>query len=232
MNWYRSADGETRLWYEPNEIETICEDELRLAKLYPTPDQPVTDLEAFVERHQKVRLDQYAKLESDVLGLTQFTPGKTPSISLNEDLTGAAWEYEDANLGQVGRWRATLAHEACHVLLHRYLYEPDLAQLSLFTGSPPPVATAGLHRCLKREVARPRDWKEVQANIGMAALLMPKRIFTKIARATRADTGNNDTALVSTLAERFQVSRQATQIRLKTLGFTAPAGASALSFES
>jgi hypothetical protein len=76
--------------------------------------------------------------------------------------------------------------------LHRYLFDPDMAPL---TSRRPDHITAdgtAVMRCLHRDVndvstqdwghiSRRRDWREVQANRGMAALLMPGRTFKDVA---------------------------------------------------
>lgn len=147
-------------------------------------------------------------------------------ISLNEDLTGAALDDEDAAPGQVGRWRATLAHEACHVLLHRTLFEFDDNQGEMFSETD--EGRQQLQRCLKRDVGHARwnsDWREVQANQGMAALLMPRKLFRRVVRVAANDLGiglsrlqegsRDAVALSGNLARRFDVSRQAALIRLK-----------------
>lgn len=230
MRWY-TTNGEQRIWFEPDEIEAIAEDELRKAGLLPSVDQPVIELERFVEAHLQAPLDQYADLPADVLGVTEFRSGQRPAIVINRDLTGAALDDEEAAPGVHGRWRATVAHEAAHVLLHRMLFESDLNQGSLFPDAT--VAERGaLMRCLKRDVGHartPSDWREVQANRGMAALLMPRKVFSRVVRAELVSLGisrgvlekggPHATRLVGRLARRFEVSRQAASIRLGTLGF-------------
>jgi hypothetical protein len=229
MKWYTSPDGEQRIFYTEDEIEQIVDDELARAGLRPTPAGPVTDIEKLIELHLKAELDQYADLPPDVLGLTQFRPGQSPVVSINAQLASAAVDSLTAAPGLFGRWRATLAHEAAHVLLHRYLFEPDLNQMRLF--DPPsanPVAAGGLMRCLKRDVGpatSPKDWREVQANRGMAALLMPRAVFKRVAFQRMAANSLTDVTvgspaadtLATELAARFSVSRQAAAIRLETL---------------
>ena len=113
MQWYYGPEGDQRIWYESDEIEAIAEDELRRAELMPWPDDPVTDLERLIEGHLKAQLDQYAQLPEGVLGLTRFG-GSRPLVSVSSELTEAA-EEEPPRPGKVGRWRATLAHEASHI---------------------------------------------------------------------------------------------------------------------
>lgn len=238
MKSYRGRGGQEELWFNPGEIESIMVGELRKAAMMPTPDEPAVDLERFIERHLKVTLDQYADLDADVLGVTEFFQETPPRISINKSLTGAAIDEDESPPGVLGRWRATLAHEASHVLLHRSLFEFAVGNMNLFEASPAAAEGEGrrLHRCLKRDVAYQRqgryDWREVQANQGMAALLMPKVVFQAIAREEIATVFpgldkipyGGEAPVVRLLAPRFEVSKEAARIRLNTLGLVEPKG--------
>ena len=240
MNRYWSADGEERVSFKNDEIELIMEDELRSASLMPTADQPAVDVERLVEQHLKAQLDQHADLAANVLGMTEFIPRKPPRVSINADLTGSALDDDNSPPGLRGRWRATVAHEAAHIILHRMLFEWNPDQGTLIDADTT-HSRPRLLRCLKREVVfRPlaSDWREVQANKGMAALLMPRKVFSKVTRTQLAELGSggdiqagSDQALrlAGRLAERFDVSKQAASIRLATLGFTNPPSAQRLS---
>lgn len=231
MRWYKGPEGDERLWLEPSEIEEIVEDELRKAGLVTSADSPSVDIERFIEVHLGAELDQYADLESDVLGVTEFRPGMTPTVMINRDLTGSAMDGDWSPPGIQGRWRATLAHEGAHCLFHRVLFELNADQGSLFEG-----AYGGgrsdhrMMRCLKRQVSfqrQARDWREVQANRGMAALLMPRPVFLDRVRREFANRSGERVlagtpearALAEVLASIFAVSRQAAEIRLSTMGF-------------
>jgi hypothetical protein len=236
MQWYRGPEGDQRIWFEPEDIERIAEDELRRAGLMPTLAEPVTDVERFIEGHLNAELDQYAELPDDVLGLTRFEARRRPYVSISGSLTDAT-EAGVANGGLLGRWRATMAHEAMHILLHRYLFDPDMAELvTARAGEPPHVEPGGLMRCLHRDVvpvtaqaanqSRQRaDWREVQANRGMAALLMPSRLFQRIAFRQMTNLGAATVSvgsaaaddLATRMANTFMVSKQAAMIRLETL---------------
>jgi hypothetical protein len=227
MKWYLGG-GEQRLWLDPGEIETIAEDVLLRAGLMPDITSPVTDLERLIEGHLGADLDQYAELPDEVLGLSRFKRGKPPSVAINRALTAAALDDEDPRPGVLGRWRATLAHEAIHVMLHRALFDSEFAQASLFPGPESPAD--GLMRCLKRDVgyrSGTSDWREVQANMGMAALMMPSRLFKRVARGELAALDPTDAAsfqnVVGRLAARFAVSKQAAEIRLGTLNLAGQA---------
>lgn len=230
MRFQRGRDGQM-LFYTNQEIEELMEAELSRSGFLPSLEKPVVELDRFVEQHLKVALDPYdTELGADVLGVTAFTTSGPLRISLNRNLTEEA-EAPDAPLGTHGRWRATLAHEASHVLLHARLFPRRPAgQLELLPAEP--ERPAHLQRCLRRDVEPRRpgavsDWREVQANKGMAALLMPRRLFGALARERIAHYGwdpddlTSDTheaeLLTQDLAPRFQVSLQACRIRLRTL---------------
>ena len=97
-----------------------------------------------------------------------------------------------------------------------------------------------LQRCMKRDVlfrGTTSDWCEIQANMGMAALLMPKTLFIAAVRQEMEDLGVDRIekgspaagTLVSRLATRFQVSKQATGIRFETLELLTELGQASLS---
>ena len=231
MREYRSADGERKLWFDPGEIEGIMEDELHRAGMSPRPDDPVVDVEGFIEFYLRATLDQYADLNADVLGETRFVNGHHPSVRINKELTEQA-DGEVPPSGVLGRWRATLAHEAAHVVLHRSFYELPSTQGSFWNEngheSPP------LMRCLQRDIFAnriSRDWREVQANRGMAGLLMPEKSFIQLIRKT-LDAGRSDDLLsmihtmcpytfkefLFDISVKCAVSQQATRYRMEALG--------------
>jgi hypothetical protein len=237
VQWYLGPEGDQRIWYDFTEIEEIAAEELRRARLFPSAINPVTNLEQFVESHLNAELDQYADLPEDVLGLTEFPRRGRPKVSINRALTDAA-DSDDPPAGIVGRWRATLAHEASHVYLHKYLFDPELARLSgSQRGNVEAYSSERLMRCLHRDInptlerdasgVRTRsDWREIQANRGMAALLMPGRIFKQVYRKQISLMNLSDVVdgspaadlLTSSISKVFRVSKQAARIRLKTEG--------------
>jgi hypothetical protein len=221
MKFYVGEDGETRVWYEAAEIEQIMEDELRSARLLSYRGTSIMDIEALIESHLGVDLDQYAQLDPDVLGLTQFHSRRAPTIQINRDLTGSAMDSDWCPPGIHGRWRATLAHEAAHVILHRILFDSVLGKT--LGANSTELANSKLCRCLKRDVTYREgrvDWREVQANMGMAALLMPRRLFDRAARRQASElVGAGIDSVARDLAGQFAVSKEAALIRLGTLGF-------------
>jgi len=238
VKWYKSADGDQRIWYEQDEIELIATDELRRAHLYPTPISPVVDLEQFIEKHLRSKLDQYATLPDDVLGATEFTPGERPRVQINRALTASA--VDEPVAGAFGRWRATMAHEGSHILLHRVLFDLNPGQTMLFDVPVAESARLRLLRCLHRNIVGRGggDWREVQANRGMAALLMPQALFRDLTHVEmealnltpRALEKDQDKVLelVRALARRCGTSQQAAGIRLETLALVPQTGSIAL----
>ena len=223
--------GERRLWFKKDEIEQIMEDQLCKSGMFPDLAHPSVDIESFLEFHLEVKLNQHAVLEPDVLGVTGFPKGCRPLVRINKALTSEA-EGMSPPSGQLGRWRATMAHEGAHVVLHRGLFEVSPEQGSLFHLDNRSIPS--LMRCLNRNVSFSQglggDWKEVQANRGMAALLMPKRFFSELVRTIVGASstegligkipkaGSVDLAkLLRELSSLCEVSQEAARIRLETL---------------
>lgn len=207
-------------------IERTIESQLRAAGLYPNELKPVVDVEAFIERHLQVKLDQHANLDSSILGVTSFYRANRPTIQINADLTHAADETETTWVK--GRWRATLAHEACHVIFHGPEFENAFQQLA-FQLEGGELDLSHAHHCLKRDlhVTKHIDAREIQANIGMAALLMPGDVFMSVAvpvlQAVRRRTGTDIEGspyyreALAEIGHTFQVSRESVRIRVQTL---------------
>jgi hypothetical protein len=237
VQWYSGPEGDQRIWYEPEDIEQIATEQLRRADLMPTLDDPVTDVERLIEGHLRAELDLYADLPDGVLGLTQFPARGEPKVLIDSALTEAR-DAEHAPAGVVGRWRATLAHEASHIFLHRYLFDPEMAQMA-GRGGVAVLSEGGLMRCLHRDISptvadwssvrRRSDWREVQANRAMAALLMPRRLFRRLALREMRQLGLGTPpvavpdveVLATALADLLQVSKQAARIRFDSEGLIA-----------
>jgi IrrE N-terminal-like domain len=210
-----------------DQIEREVEYQLNYARLMPTAAGPV-DIEAFLEHHLNVCFDQYADLDSDVLGLTYIPPGKRPHVLINRDLTLAA-EDDMSPLGIKGRWRATCAHEGAHVIFHRTDLEAAAHQQNLFAPDPLPNAALPRQTCLKRDFGHVKgttNRREIQANLGMAALLMPRPVFEPAARALAEaikplilSPEQRLIMMVQRLAPLFEVSKIAVRIRLETFKF-------------
>jgi IrrE N-terminal-like domain len=230
MKPYRSKEtGELRLWFSPGEIDEWMEVELRKAGLYPTPEDPRVDIERFVDGYLDVDLDQYAPLSETVLGQTRFEAGKRARVLINRSLTAIAVDADDPEPWLRSKWRMTMAHEATHVLLHKGLYPSDTKQQTLFALDDEKGSGPGgdqTYQCLERNLTRGGgNWREVQANMGMAALLMPKALFLAVLQSERERLsigsgpilkGSGEAnQLARSLARRFDVSIQSVEIRLE-----------------
>lgn len=218
--------------YLPSEhIEQEAEYHLTRAKLMPSSPGPVNIVD-FLELYLQVHLDQHADLPSDVLGVTFNQPGKGLRVEINRDLTCAA-EEDNSPLAIKGRWRATLGHESAHVVFHRTDLEASAHQQTFFDTEL--IADTMLPRqvCLKRDFGRINGFnrREIQANLGMAALLMPRSIFEpaarQIAEAIKSPKHLPEQRLITMalhLAELFEVSKTAARIRIETLNLYDPEG--------
>lgn len=218
MKLIADASGRRRLWYEADEIEDLTSGALVAAGVWPAGENLEIDVESLLEVHLGANVDYAGDLDRTTLGYTVFE--EPPLVVVNRKLTDMA-HAPAASLGLQGRWRATLAHEAAHILLHSRLYS---------VGQTTPSQRSV--RCLRSEIhAGPRanDWREVQANMGMAALLMPRSLFVDQARAV-LDTLDPvfppldpscpaGRLATDALAEQFRVSRQAAGLRMATFGF-------------
>jgi hypothetical protein len=207
-----------RIWFDADEIERITADTLRNAGLWPAADPRELDVERLLEVHLGATVDYAGDLDRDVLGYTLFED--PPHVVVSRTLTDLA-SGPSAGVGVRGRWRATLAHEAAHILFHASLYVA------------PRSRKRAAVRCFRSDIeagGEARDWREVQANLGMAALLMPRDPF--LAFAARILLASTDPvfpplnaqsvragSLADALAMRFGTSRQAALIRLVTFGF-------------
>ncbi|HJP89063.1 MAG TPA: ImmA/IrrE family metallo-endopeptidase [Candidatus Limnocylindrales bacterium] len=204
----------SRIWLEVEELEAATDGALRAAGLYPGYDAGAVDIEALLEVHLGAAVDYAVDLPDTILGFTIFeTP---PRVAVSRRLTELALA-PGASHGLLGRWRATLAHEAAHIILHAGLADEGVMtpQLTSENLSAPEETTA--------------NWLEVQANMGMAALLMPRGPFLfQARRALEAQPALLPVArdslqaerLVSILAHQFSTSREATGWRLRNLGWT------------
>ena len=188
MKPYRARDGKQQLWFKPGEIDDWMETELHRAGLYPTAVNPVVDIERFVNRYLQVTLEQYAALEPHVLGQTRFEAGQKPKVLINRALTELAIDAENPPAWLRSKWRMTMAHEATHVLLHKGLYATDPNQRTFGWVGESAEQSDCTYQCLERNLSAGKhrgDSREVQANGGMAALLMPKSFFLAACESER-----------------------------------------------
>jgi len=100
------------------------------------------------------------------------------------------------------RQRFTLAHELAHFFLH--IHDP------MFVDGD---KTAYMFRTKNSQ-----SWKETEANIFAAALLMPRSLVKKSVEDETSE-GRSGEDIIQNLAEMFGVSNQAMSFRLLNLGY-------------
>lgn len=202
--------------WELGELEQLCEKAITefLIKRYgferiAVPTEALTELiecyAAPLEIGRNLSDNQY-----EVLGYTQFEPGKKPCVKIATEL----WQ----KWYQANRLRFTLAHEFGHILLHRWLYDKY-----------PPVGGPQLcyrHNLLPSDLVL--DWMEWQAGYAAGALLMPESFVRRAVAAffcNRAEKPpiKKDAVTAPTLSGRialtFEVSEEAANVRLAKLGY-------------
>lgn len=133
--------------------------------------------------------------------------------------------------GNLPRQRFTKAHEVGHWIDHRTYHSPDKRRYE-FRANPLVV-------CRSSQVERysydtnektPEEWMELQADKTAAAILMPKEPFLDECRSAMRWAGLSTRCLIvgehkaqsreaiERIADTFEVSKKATQIRMKQLG--------------
>ena len=132
------------------------------------------------------------------------------------------------------RARFTKAHESGHWVLHRTYHSPDKQQFEFRrAGENRFIAcrTDNIERYKFKTEKTDSDWEEWQADRFAASILMPKETFTQYSRDAIRNAGVRRGFLVQgednkhkayeaieTVAEKFCVSKRATQIRMVQLG--------------
>jgi Zn-dependent peptidase ImmA (M78 family) len=213
-----------RLFLRAAEIDHDCERLVRgfLHARYGTVTYPLTteDLTVFVEQHC-TRLDQYADLSAegdDVEGMTCFAKDGPPDIFISQELS--------TQPHRENRLRTTLAHEFGHAFYHRAVFD-DLfrAPRGLFEAARTKPRTVCKRATMLQ--ASEIDWLEWQAGYVSGAILMPATPLRRMAADLLRDAGVHAAAVVGSPAaerieratvDRFQVSREAAQVRLRKLG--------------
>lgn len=168
MREYHARNGPfpTQPFYKDDEIELISEDALASEKLLPTKPEPIR-IDRFIEKRFKI-IPTTKDLPAGILGYTTFSTSGVKEIVI----ASAIDNDDDATTRR--RARTTFAHEATHGLLHAHLFATTSTQAAL------PGQETATPQVMCRDDA-PRHgydgrWWEVQANKGMAALLLPRRL--------------------------------------------------------
>jgi Zn-dependent peptidase ImmA (M78 family) len=166
-------------------------------------------------RTDRCASDTLAKYEQaaapiDVEVIAQGEGARLLREPLDADVSGVLLRRDSQTLIAVNnahhprRQRFTIAHELGHLLLHpgrpytvdstiRLNWRDDLSSLA-------------------------SDKEEIEANAFAAALLMPQALVRHALDDLRATRSTNESHLIETLAQRFNVSSEAMSIRLVNLG--------------
>ncbi len=177
MKTYPTSSGPfpERPVYKIEEVELICEDELRKVGLFPSEPGPIR-IERFIEKRLKI-VPKYEDLPEGILGCTKFGPKGVQEIIISRRLT-----EENSRVAE-RRVNTTLAHEAGHGLLHAHLFVLGQPPKSLFGGCVDPNEPKILCRQDTIEGVQDRkkisyggQWWEFQANLAIGGLLLPRRL--------------------------------------------------------
>ncbi len=219
------------VYYEDHEFEAIM-DELR-ARADGGAFEPGrgVDVDVVLERGLGVAPD-YADLPAGILGRTRFGPDGRFQVEVSRALA------EEAERDRVARrrLRSTLAHECGHGALHAHLHLADTQTYPLFGDQP--TRPSGRVLCRQDAIGSSRGaspsgydgaWWEYQANRGMAALLLPRRLLAAQVRAACAAGTHSSVeaavgagageALLHDLAGVFDVNPAMVLYRLQALGY-------------
>ncbi len=230
VTYVRDQTGrfQQRPHYKPEELDRECESLITgfLKNLHGEARYPVDteDLKTLIERDAET-LDIYADLSvygSEVEGVTEFHPGRKPSVKIASLLT------EDGR--RENRLRTTLTHEYGHVRFHSYLFEVEPPQMDLLRQQP----NRNKIVCKRDSMinAAQNDWMEWQAGYICGALLMPKTLLVGVCR-TYSDQhrlygpislqSDHGSALIGSVTTAFKVSNDAARVRLLKLGLVTEA---------
>jgi hypothetical protein len=166
-----------RPYFTDEEIESICLNELRTVKLFPSSPAPIR-IDRFIEKRFSVS-HQYEDLADGVLGLTVFGKNGVEAV-----IVARALDEEGTKVSE-RRIRSTLAHEAGHGLLHSHLFVLQQSSQRLFGDFSDPVRPKVLCRDVVVSDRKPKSgydgrWWEFQANCVMSSLLLPRPLVEQV----------------------------------------------------
>jgi len=183
MRKYPSNAGPFReaLFYEQEEIETICGDELRSVDLYPSTPGPIR-IERFLEKKFGIT-PEYGELPDGILGYTKFGSSGAEKVVISRSLS------EEDGKASERRIATTIAHEVGHILFHSDLFmdlfrKSSMRSLFKNSGESPEGKQPILCRDLPGVPEKSSDydgrWWEHQANRAIGALLMPRHLMEEL----------------------------------------------------
>lgn len=172
----------SRPYFLENQVEKICVGALEAEDLMPAVPEPIR-IERFIEKRFGITIgyeDLQRRFAPGVMGACSFDrDGKVDSILIEITL-----EEDDSKIAGK-RVRSTAAHEGGHGLLHGPLFaERYAAEEQIKHGLVKVDECAGIgsngFTCFKigenSTSGRRYEWWEFQANMAMAALLLPRKL--------------------------------------------------------
>ena len=219
----KSGPFQERPYYEPHEIERICEDALRHVDLLPSSPGPIR-IDRFIEKRFTIT-PVYEGLDKGVLGFTEFGPKGVQAVVVARALD------EEGTKPAERRIRTTLAHEAGHGLLHAHLFVLGKQSKPLFGE----ISKSNALKVLCRDIpnASPghlpgynNRWWEYQANRAIGALLLPRALVqaavaplltTQGQMGLQALLASNLDRAAKLLADTFDVNPIVARIRLQEM---------------
>jgi len=224
MKSYKQKTGpfSERPYFELNDIEITCSQELRSLGLFPTDPSPIR-IERFIEKRFKIS-PVYEDLPEGVLGYSRFGPKGVEAIVVSRALG------EDESRAAERRVTTTLAHETGHGLLHAHLFILGAPKRGLFGGEvTEPKILCRNESTLGAATGKKYDgrWWEFQANQAIGALLLPRQLVERAVELLLVSdggfglgrslpTGDREKA-AALVAEVFDVNPAVARIRLQEL---------------
>jgi hypothetical protein len=215
MRTYRTNAGPfaERPYYPDADVESICIDELFNLGLLPSQPEAIR-IDRFIEK--RFVTPSYEDLGEGILGLTRFSKNGVSAVVVSSRL--------DAEGGKVSerRIRTTLGHEGGHGLLHMHLFVLGSEKKSLFGDFSDPSKP----KVMCRDNHYSGQWWEVQANMAMGSLLMPRQLVEIAIEPYLTEQGlmgiktlmsNDKWRAERELAEVFDVNPAVVRIRIAQL---------------
>lgn len=211
-------------FFKPSEIECTCAEELQKLNLYPSDAAPIR-IDRFIERRFQIQ-PTYADLPNGLLGFTRFGANGVEEIVVAKSLDDMGTKPAERRL------RTTLAHEAGHGLLHAYLFALGSRPDSLFSdglaADEPKILCRpdGVSGATPTNKKASTSWWEVQANMAMGALLLPRALVDKALAPMLVPLGSlgamnlpasRRDGTIRILADTFDVNPVVARIRLDGL---------------
>lgn len=223
------------------EIDEITEN--LIADFYPEAlrNPQEIDVDLFVQDYLKMAQDfQYLSHCGVYLGMTVFSdtdkipvynPVKNRAEYVSERARTVIIDNTLLEESQEHRYRFTMGHEGGHGYFHTeyFAYDPNqLTFMDLLEESSPAmiqcrVDTKKMSDCVEPKTWGDKEWMEWQANAFSSSLLMPKSAMVMVCedvKSRRIPPMFQAAMMAYEVSNVFNVSMEAAQYRLKSLGYT------------